>query len=282
VKILSHIREIRALLNPARAQGKTVGVMGTSGRMHDGHLSLVRRAVQENDLAVMFWMGNLKFSWSGNVKAPGLYDRDWNRDRALCESTGIQYAYLPDGDDYMPRPPVTATLVPRLSSGCPAMEELSHLNQVSTATAKLFNIFGKMRYYSGEKDWQQLAMFKHMARDLSTEVEVIGCPVVREPDGLAMSSRNIKLTAPDRARAPALYAALRAGKSAIDDGERSSVVIERLIREQLQPVGEVIYVNCVDAEMLQPMETLKGDIRLIASLKLGVVPLVDNVGTRAD
>jgi pantoate--beta-alanine ligase len=182
----------------------------------------------------------------------------------------------------MPRPPVTVTLVPKLSSGCPPMEELSHLNQVSTATAKLFHIFGKMRYYSGEKDWQQLAMFKRMAQDLSTEVEVIGCPVVREADGLAMSSRNIKLTPEERLKAPALYRALMAGKAAIDAGERSSTAVETRLREQLQATGEIVYVHCVDAETLQPMQTLKGEVRLIASLKLGIVPLVDNVGTRID
>ena len=282
MEILTTVAEVRALVNPARAEGKRIGVMGTSGRMHDGHLSLVHRAVAENDLAVMFWMGDLKFSWRGGVKAPGLYDRDWNRDRAFCERTGIKYAYVPHGDDYMPRAPVTVTLVPPLSSGCPPMEELSHLSQVSSATAKLFNIFGKMRYYSGEKDWQQLAMFKRMAEDLSTEVEVVGCPVVREPDGLAMSSRNVKLTSEERMKAPTLYAALMQGKAAIDAGERSGAVVEKLIRDRLGAVGEIVYVNCVDAESLQPTQRLEGDVRLIASLRLGVVPLVDNVGARAD
>src|SRR5262249_8267604 len=137
-----------------------------------------------------------------------------------------------------------------------------------------------MRYYSGEKDWQQLAMFKRMAEDLSTEVEVVGCEVVREPDGLALSSRNVKLTPEEREKAPTLYAALKDGVSAIERGERSGKSVESLVRKRMETVGEAIYVNCVDAETLQPMDALKGDIRLIASLKLGVVPLVDNVGVR--
>jgi pantoate--beta-alanine ligase len=282
MQILTKVGEVRALLDGARAQGKSVGVMGTSGRMHDGHLSLIKRAVAECDVAVMFWMGDMKMSWARPGQAPpALYDRDWNVDKVLIEKTGVPYAYLPDGDDYMPAPPVTVTLVPLLSSGCPPMEEVSHLSAVSTSTAKLFNIFGKMRYYSGEKDWQQLAMFKRMAIDLSTEVEVVGCEVVREADGLAMSSRNVKLTPEDREKAPTLYQALLAGKAAIEGGEHSSARVEKLIRDKLEAVGEAVYVNCVDALALQPMETLKGDIRLIASLKLGIVPLVDNVGAVA-
>ena len=280
MKILSKISDVRALMNAARAEGKSIGVMGTSGRMHEGHLSLVRKALEENDLAVMFWLGDLRFSWAGNQKSTGLYDRDWNSDRTLCESTGIEYVYLPHSDDYMPRRPVTVTLVPALTTGCAPMEEASHLDEVSTATAKLFNIFGKMRYYSGEKDWQQLAMFKRMAVDLSTEVEVIGCPVARESDGLAMSSRNVKLTADERTRAPMLYAALLEGKAAIESGERSSAIVETLIRERLASIGTVLYAYCIDAEELRPVEKLAGDVRLIASVKLGVVPLVDNVGAR--
>jgi pantoate--beta-alanine ligase len=280
MNILKKVAEVRELLDGARAQGKSIGFMGTSGAMHNGHLSLVRRAVEENDLAIMFWGGALKFSWA--PEAPRLYNPDQSRDLTVCEAAGMKHAYVPDGDDYMARPPVTVTLVPQLSTGCPRMEDPSHLNRVSCATAKLFNIFGRVRYYSGEKDWQQLAMFKRMAEDLSTEVEIIGCPVIREPDGLALSSRNVKLTIEERERAPTLYAALCDGAAAIARGERSSKMIERLIRDRLEAVGEALYVNCVDANALQPLEQLKGDIRLIASLKLGIVPLVDNVGVRID
>jgi pantoate--beta-alanine ligase len=278
VEILRTIGEIRALLNPARAAGKTIGVMGTSGRVHEGHLSLARRAVAENDIAIVFWLGDLAFSWAGGAKLPGLYDRDWTTDRPLIEATGVEYVYLPDGDDYMGRPPVTVTLVPQLSSGAPQMEDVAHLDEVSTATAKLYNIFGKMRYYSGEKDWQQLAMFKRMAEDLSTEVEVVGCEVVREADGLALSSRNVRLTAEERERAPALFAALLAGRQAVEHGEVSAQKVVEILRDRMSEAGEVVYVHAVGAESLQPMETLTGDVRLIASLKIGLVPLVDNVG----
>ena len=278
MQILEKVSEVRALMEEARSRGRTVGVMGTSGRMHEGHLSLVRQAIAENDLVVMFWLGDLRFSWAGGEKVPGLYDRDWATDRALCEPTGIEYVYLPDSDDYMPQRPVTVTLVPSLATGCPRMEEPAHLDEVTTATAKLWGIFGRMRYYSGEKDWQQLAMFKRMAIDLSTEVEVIGCPVARESDGLAMSSRNVKLTPEERERASGLYLALQEGAAAIEGGERSPGAVEALIRDRLARIGDVLYVHCVDAETLQPMETLRGAIRLIASVQIGVVPLVDNVG----
>ena len=278
MKILETVDQVRSLMDAARGRGESVGVMGTSGRMHEGHLSLVRQAIRENDLAVMFWLGDLRFAWAGGEKVPGLYDRDWAVDRALCASTGIEYVYLPDSDDYMPERPMTVTLVPALSTGCPRMEDPAHLDEVTTATAKLWSIFGPMRYYSGEKDWQQLAMFERMAIDLSCGVEVVACPVARERDGLAMSSRNVKLSAEERARAPGLFAALEAGRGTIEAGERSSAVVEAQIRDALAAIGEVLYVHCVDAETLQPMERLRGAIRLIASVRLGDVPLVDNVG----
>lgn len=272
MEILSTIAQVRALLNPARAAGQSIGVMGTSGRMHAGHKSLVQRAVDENDLAVMFWMG----------AGPALYERNWNDDRALIESTGIQYAYLPDFTDYMPvRPGLTLTILPQLSSGAPPMEKIEHLDAVSTSTAKLFNIFGPMRYYAGEKDWQQLAMFKRMVIDMSYDIEVVGCPAVREPDGVAMSSRNVKLTPEERAKAPSLYRALQAGQAAIESGETDSAKVVELVRAQMAQAGEVLYVHAVDAATLQPMARLTGDIRLIASLQLGVVPLVDNIGAVA-
>ncbi len=125
-------------------------------------------------------------------------------------------------------------------------------------------------------------MFKRMAIDLSWDVEVIGCPVVREPDGVAMSSRNVKLTAEERARAPALYRALVTGKERIESGETSSAKVVSLVREAMGDAGEVIYVHALDAETLQPMDKLTGEIRIIASLKLGEVPLVDNIGATAN
>lgn len=272
MEILTKIAEVRALLEPARAAGKTIGVMGTSGRMHAGHLSLVRRAVVENDLAVMFWMGG----------GGGPYERNWDDDARLVATTGIEYAYVPDFGDYMPlRPSLTVTLVPALSSGAPPMEEIAHLDAVTTSTAKLFNIFGKMRYYSGEKDWQQLAMFKRMIIDMSYDIEVIGCEIVREADGVAISSRNVRLSAAERARAPALYRALQAGKAAIERGETYSASIVALVRERLSQAGEVVYVHALDAVSLQPMPALTGDVRILASLRLGDVALVDNIGAWA-
>ncbi|MCB2063829.1 MAG: pantoate--beta-alanine ligase [Novosphingobium sp.] len=272
MKILSKIAEVRALLEPARAEDKTIGVMGTSGRMHAGHISLIEKAVAENDLAIMFWMGG----------GEGLYERNWDDDVKLIEPTGVEYAYLPDYADFMPvRPSYTLTTLPQLSTGAPPMEPVEHLDAVTTTTAKLFNVFGPMRYYSGEKDWQQLAMFKRMAIDLSWDIEVIGCPVVREADGVAMSSRNVKLTAEERARAPALYRALVKGKEAIESGETGSAKVVSLVREAMGDAGEVIYVHALDAETLQPMDRLTGEIRIIASLKLGEVPLVDNIGATA-
>jgi len=218
----------------------------------------------------------------GSSPGPGLYERNWEDDSKIIESAGVQYAYVPDFADYMPeRPSLTVTAIPALSDDAPPMENPAHLDLVTTTMAKQFNIFGKIRYYAGEKDWQQLTMMKRMVIDMSYDVEVIGCAVVREADGLAKSSRDVVLTPEERAKAPAFYQALQAGKAAIEAGETVSASVVALVLEKMAEAGEVVYVHAVDAATLQAMEVLTGDIRIIASLRLGKVALVDNIGAVA-
>jgi pantoate--beta-alanine ligase len=276
LRIIRSIAELRTELNAARAKGARVGMMGTSGALHDGHLSLVRAAVADNDLPVMFYGGSVE-----SADQPIAYRRDPERDLGLCEAAGMQIAYVPAGD-FMPRAPATVISLPVLFGGdAPGMEDPRHLHQITFAMAKLYNIFGECRMYSGEKDWQQLAVFTRLAQDLSFPVEVVPCPTVREADGVAMSSRNVKLSAEQRARAPLLYQALQAAAAAVAAGERSLARIRGLVAERIAPLGALDYLVAVDPAEITPKDPMTGEVRLLASVKVGEIRLLDNIGAHA-
>jgi pantoate--beta-alanine ligase len=272
LRIINFIGELRQVLNAARCKGDKVGMMGTSGAMHDGHLSLVRAAAAENDLPVMFY--------GGSGGGPRLYDRDATRDLALCEAAGMQIAYVPSGD-FMLQQSATVVALPRLFGGDqPGMEDPAHLHQITFAMAKLYNIFGECRMYSGEKDWQQLAIFTRLAQDLSFPVTVVPCPTVRDVDGVALSSRNVKLTPEQRAEAPLLYRSLQEAAEAIEAGERSLDRIKALVAKRIAPAGELDYLVAVDPADISRKD-LGGDVRLLVSMKVGEIRLLDNIGVRA-
>jgi pantoate--beta-alanine ligase len=274
LRIIKHRAELRQVLDAARREGKTVGMMGTSGALHDGHMSLVRAAVENNDVSAMFY--------GGGGGGPRLYDRDEARDLGMCEAAGMQYAYAPAPGDYMDGKQATVISLPVLFGGDqPGMEDPAHLLQISFAQTKLYNIFGPCRMYSGEKDWQQLAIFTRIAEDLAFPVEVVPCPTVREADGLAMSSRNVKLTAEQRANAPLIYKALKEAVASIEAGERSLARIRAQVAERIAPVGTIDYLVSVDPREITPKDPLTGDVRLMISVKVGEIRLLDNIGARA-
>jgi pantoate--beta-alanine ligase len=274
LRIIKYRAELREILDAARAQGKTVGMMGTSGALHDGHMSLVRGAVENNDVSAMFY--------GGGGGGPRLYDRDEARDLGMCEAAGMQYAYAPAPGDYMNGKEATVISLPVLFGGDqPGMEDPAHLLAISFAQAKLYNIFGPCRMYSGEKDWQQLAIFTRIAEDLAFPIEVVPCPTVREADGLAMSSRNVKLTPEQRANAPLIYKALQEAVASIEAGERSLARIKAQVAERVAPVGVIDYLVSVDPREITPKDPLTGDVRLMISVKVGEIRLLDNIGAHA-
>ena len=274
MRIIKRRAELREVLDAARSKGATVGMMGTSGAMHDGHLSLVRRAVTENDVSAMFY--------GGSGGGPRLYDRDETRDLALCEAAGMQIAYAPEPGDYMTGRESTVISLPVLFGGDQqGMENPAHLLQISFAQAKLYNIFGPCRMYSGEKDWQQLAIFTRIAEDLAFPVTVVPCPTVRDADGLALSSRNVKLTPEQRARAPLIYKALNEAVAAIAAGEHALARIRAQVAERVAPLGEIDYLASVDPWEITPKDPLTGEVRLMISVKVGEIRLLDNIGAHA-
>ena len=268
--------EVRELLDGHRAGGRRVAMVGTSGGTHEGHLSLVRRAKRDCDVVAVFWNGALRLEWApGAVQS---YTRDLKRDSALLEAAGADLLYVPLRHDLYERPSVTFVEMPAMAAHLAGMPEGATMNILVTMVLTLLNIAGPCTTYFGEKDWQQLVMFQRMAEDLRLPSRVLACPTVREPDGLAISSRNAKLTPEQRAAAPALYRALTAAADAVRAGERAARVVTEIALEPLREVSVPDYVVAVEAHTLRPLSVLSGEVRLLASSVFGTTPLVDNVG----
>lgn len=267
--------ELRERLDAARMKGLSVGMVGTSGALHEGHLSLIRRAAEENDVAALFWGGDTASDW---MESEIGYERDAGRDFALAEDAGLDIVFAPSNTELFPREPMTRVSLPAMSSAVPHLEDPAHLDLVAMSMARLWNIFGPCRCYFGEKDWQQLALFQRLADDLAWPVEVLGCPTVRDPDGLATSSRNGQLTADERAEAPVLFRALTAAHDAALDGVRSSDRLTKVFVDVIGDHAEIRYFTPVDSATMVPLDELGGSVRLLASIGLGSVRLVDNVG----
>jgi pantoate--beta-alanine ligase len=275
------IESFRAALAPA---GGAVGFVPTMGYLHDGHRSLAAAARSDarNDVvAASIFVNPLQFAPTEDLAA---YPRDLERDLELLGGAGVDHVLHPGVEEMYPfgTPTLTTVTVDRVSAAMEGASRPTHFAGVATVVAKLFAITGPCRAYFGEKDWQQLAVVRRMAADLSFPVEVVGCPTVREPDGLAMSSRNVYLDEAHRAAAPALHGALRAGVAAVDSGERDPAAVRSAMHAVLDPVteAEVDYLEVVDAATLQPVEPLVGELRLLGAARFGKARLIDNVGAR--
>lgn len=271
--------EVRRILDKHRANGATVGFVGTSGGTHDGHLSLVHAARANHDVVVVFWNGAMNLDWAGDTLQ--VYPRDYEHDAKQFDSAGVDVLFVTRRDDLYRRPPVTFVELPAMAEHLQGMPEGQHMNVVVTMVLTLLNIAGPCTAYFGEKDWPQLAMFARMCEDLMVDSKVVPVPTIREDDGVAVSGRNARLSPADRARAPELYQALTAAAQAIRDGERDAKTVTELVLERLRTVSDPDYVVVVEADSLQPLETITGDVRVLASARFGTTSLIDNVGVTA-
>jgi len=281
VKLVHTIAELRAELDGARARGATVGFVPTMGALHAGHRSLVERAVADCDVvAVSIFVNPLQFGPSEDLDA---YPRTLDADVAMVAEVGAAVAFAPPVAEMYPRPALTRVRVEGVSEPLEGASRPGHFDGVATVVAKLFHLAGPCRAYFGEKDWQQLAVIRRMAEDLNFPVEVVGCPTVREPDGLALSSRNAYLTAEERAAAPVVAKALREGAALVEAGERSPAAVRDLMRRTIEaePLARLDYAEIVDAATLQPVDPLEGELRLLAAVRFGRARLIDNLGVHA-
>ncbi|MDW3220673.1 MAG: pantoate--beta-alanine ligase [Acidimicrobiales bacterium] len=278
--IFTTIADVRAQLDADRAAGRRVGFVPTMGYLHDGHVSLIDAAVAANDRTVVsIFVNPLQFAEGEDLED---YPRDLDADTARCDAAGADYVFAPSVEEMYPRPVDTVVTVPGVSAPLEGVHRPTHFAGVATVVTKLFAIVGPCRAYFGAKDWQQVAVVTRMASDLSIPAEVVPCPIVREPDGLAMSSRNVYLTPTERAQAPALRRALDAGLAALRAGERDGASVAAAMRAVLAadaPDGSVDYAAAVSAESLTADGPLRGDVRLLLAVKFSKARLIDNDGT---
>ena len=268
--------EVRDILDAQRFEKKRVGMVGTNGKNHSGHLFLVEKAQSENDYVAVFWGGALKVDWGAGATLE--YDRNLDEDAALFEAAGVDLMFVPTREDMFPRRSATVLTLPDMFQRLEGMPERKGIELVVTMFATFMIITGASRIYSGEKDWPQLTLFRQMVADLHIPVELVGCPTLREPDGLAISSRNSRLTTSERQAAPVLYRALTAGVEAIRDGERSAERVIGMVTGLISEEAICDYVKIVDADTLESREVLSGNMRLLGSAQIGNLSIVDNLG----
>ena len=229
MKTARTVEEVRGIVDTWKRAGLSVGLVPTMGYLHEGHESLMRRAVQENDrVVVSIFVNPTQFGPNEDLER---YPRDLEHDLALCRSVGVELVFNPEPDVVYPAGFHTSIRVDSLTDGLCGRSRPTHFQGVCTVVCKLFNIVGPDRAYFGQKDAQQLAVIRRMVRDLNMRLEVVGCPIVREPDGLAKSSRNSYLTPEERAAALILSKSLRLAEEAVAAGERNSTTVLRLMQE---------------------------------------------------
>ena len=281
MRVLTTIAETRRELDRARSQGATIGLVPTMGYLHEGHASLLRRARAECDVVLMtVFVNPLQFGPDEDLAA---YPRDLDRDLEVARAEGVDLVLAPSVEEMYPVPVRTTVAVPELAATMEGASRPTHFAGVATVVAKLFGIAGACRAYFGEKDFQQLAIVGCLAADLSMPVDVVGCAIVREPDGLALSSRNVYLSPAERAAAPVLFRSLQAGADAVRAGERDPQAVIDLVAGLVaaEPLAELDYVELVDPATLRRPERLRGEARLLVAARFGRPRLLDNLSVLA-
>ena len=254
-----------------------VGLVPTMGFFHEGHLSLMRRSVAECDQTVVtLYVNPLQFEDSADLAR---YPVDHDRDLALAEECGVDLIVIPDPDEMFPTAPLTKVTVTGIGNRLEGAHRPGHLDGVATVVARLFAALQPDRAYFGRKDAQQLALVSRLAQDLGFPLEVVGCPLVREQDGLALSSRNVFL-GEHRQAALALSRGLLEAASSFEEGERRSAALTRIVCEALED-GEIDYAEAFGAASVEPVSHVEGEVVLAAAARIGPVRLIDNVRLRS-
>jgi pantoate--beta-alanine ligase len=281
MRIVRSKAELRAELEPARRAGRSIGLVPTMGALHAGHLSLLAGARERCDVVVMsLFVNPTQFRPGEDLEA---YPRDEQRDAQLATDAGVDLVYAPSAHEVYPPGFATAVEVggplTAVLDGDPERRGSEHFRGVTTVVAKLFNSVGPDLAFFGQKDAQQAVVIRRMAADLDFPVEVVVMPTVREPDGLALSSRNAYLKPDDRERAAALNRALRAAEQAVDNGETSADAALAAARAELEAAGiELEYLEARDAETLAETRSFNGRPVLIAvAARVGAARLIDNL-----
>lgn len=274
MRIVRTAGEIREEVRAERARGSSVGLVPTMGGLHEGHLSLVRRAREENDVVVVsIFVNPLQFGPGEDLDA---YPRDEERDVLLLDGAGADIVFVPPVEEVHPEDRATTVTVGGLSEVLEGAHRPGHFDGVCTVVAKLFNLVGPERAYFGQKDAQQVAVLKRMIEDLGFPLDLVVCPIVREPDGLALSSRNAYLSASERGRATVLFRALQAGRPLAKAGGYVTAEKEMLRVLRTEEDVEPDYAAAVDADTFGPPRP-GGRVLLAVAARVGPARLIDNI-----
>lgn len=281
---ITRVDELRTYCDDARRSGRTVGLVPTMGYFHEGHRSLMRAARARDDVVVVtLFVNPTQFSPTEDLDS---YPRDLEGDRAIAIEEGVDVLFTPDTTEMYPRPPLTNVNVVGLTDGLCGTSRPYHFAGVATVVTKLFSIVGPSRAYFGRKDYQQVAVVRRLVEDLNLPVTVVGCPLVREPDGVAMSSRNAYLSPEERAAAVVLVTALGRVFDAVKAGERDIEVLRRVLVAEVdgEPLATLDYAEIVDAGDLSRVDRLEDRREVLVALaaRIGKTRLIDNATIEVD
>ena len=282
MKVIKTVAGMRRVLTECRTQGKTIGLVPTMGFFHEGHLSLMRKACKECDFVVVsLFVNPTQFAPNEDLEK---YPRDFKRDQDLAADVGVDAIFYPSVEQMYPEGFSTYVLEEQLSQYLCGVARPSHFRGVTTVVLKLFNIIDPDRAYFGQKDAQQAAIIKRMVRDLNCRVKIRVLPIVREKDGLAMSSRNAYLSIEERQQALILRKSLLHAKNMIDSEQNSCYKILLKMRKMIeaQPAAKIDYLEIVDANTLEKLKKAEGKLLIAVAVYFGKARLIDNIIVNAE
>lgn len=283
-QVIRTITEMKELSYRAREEGKTIGLVPTMGYFHKGHLSLMERARKECGLVVVsLFVNPIQF---GPQEDYHRYPRDEERDKRLAEEVGVDVLFIPSVEEMYPEGYSTYVEVIGLTEKLCGRFRPGHFRGVTTVVLKLFNIVNPHKAYFGEKDYQQLKVVERMTKDLNLDIQIVPCPIVREADGLAMSSRNVYLSPEERKSATIIYKSLTSAKEAFLKGERNARKLREIVESQLKSeklINKIDYIEVVHPETLEELESIGDEGAVIAvALYIGKARLIDNIILRKE
>ena len=275
MKIVGTVKEVREQVKEWKKQGLSVGFVPTMGYLHEGHKSLMDAARKGNDkVVVSIFVNPMQF---GPTEDLATYPRDLDHDAALCESAGVDLIFHPEAEEMYEKDFCSFVDMTGLTEGLCGKTRPIHFRGVCTVVNKLFNIVTPDHTYFGQKDGQQLAVIKRMVRDLNMDIEIVGCPIIREEDGLAKSSRNTYLSSEERKAALILSKTVALGKELAKTEKDANKVVEAMKKNiETEPLAKIDYVEAVDALSMAPVEKLEGTCMLAMAVYIGKTRLIDN------
>ena len=276
MKIAYTVEDVKSQVRQWKKEGLTVGLVPTMGYLHEGHESLIKRAVAENDrVVVSVFLNPTQFAPNEDLAS---YPRDFEADTKLCEGAGAALVFHPEPSEMYAEDACTFVDMTAVTKELCGKSRPIHFRGVCTVVNKLMNISMADRAYFGQKDAQQLAVIRRMVRDLNMNVEVVGCPIIREADGLAKSSRNTYLSEEERKAGLVLSQAVKLGQKLVAEGEKSAAAVTGAMSEliSVEPLAKIDYVSMVSWDSIEPVETIEGPVLVAMAVYIGKTRLIDN------